>query len=124
MKNHLFVLISLMSSIVVINGYQCYSCQLSDNCNDPFNSKGITIVNATENERCWKSKISGTVVRSVIAVDVCKQGENSCIDTSSIGVDAATCCCNSDLCNNVRSLRYDSIMLILFLTISFIYYSC
>ncbi|UJR31049.1 hypothetical protein I4U23_018559 [Adineta vaga] len=121
MEIHLFILLFLLSSLTTVSAYRCYSCQF-DNCGDPFNENAVKMVNATSDERCYKSKIDGKIIRGAILTKACYLGENACLNLEFTDTNTAGCCCHSDLCNNAQSLRKESLFIFFFLPILLLYY--
>jgi len=97
----------LLFGIHSIQSYQCYYCLNGPSCQDPFKvtKYGTGTLEAPEGYVCAKAKLDGVVTeRGPIPVSYCQYGNNKCKS----GNGATICCCDSDLCNNSPSLKYQT----------------
>ncbi|KAL4219918.1 hypothetical protein ACF0H5_020330 [Mactra antiquata] len=96
-----FVAVSFICQVKETDGLKCYQC---NNCNDPFDSTGVTTISCSGS--CVKAKYSGYVARDCEPVGE----EDSCASVSKDGESVEVCSCTSDLCNG-GSVQGLSVML-------------
>ena len=114
------LLLALVCSLTISSAqaYNCYACNsITDpGCVDPFNKDSAPAgwkVPATASQRCQKVKAPGGIItRGPIEAAGCINGDNKCFEVSvPIIGKTSTCCCNSDLCNGVTSVRQQPIVI-------------
>ncbi|CAF0934709.1 unnamed protein product [Rotaria sordida] len=96
----LSILLLIGTHMVIATATECYECELTSACNDPFNANEFG-VNKISSLSGWCYKVKGEEEGTYLIIR--GADDVSCSKTGCDNVNGATiCCCDTNLCNAAR----------------------